>query len=63
MSQYGKISEVGRLKKLMTVEFHFYTAMLDRAPIAFIANELVGCGRIQEITENRRHGGRSAVSS
>lgn len=39
--------------KPLTAEIHFYTAMLDRTPVAvFIENELVGCGRIQEITEN-----------
>lgn len=37
----------------LTADIHLYTAMLDQTPVAvFIADELVGCGRIQEITEN-----------
>lgn len=37
--------------KPLTAEIHFYTAMLDQKPIyVFIGDELVGCGRIQEIT-------------
>lgn len=39
--------------KPLTADIYFYTAMLDRTPVAvFIADELIGCGRIQEITEN-----------
>lgn len=39
--------------KPLTAEIHFYTAMLDRTPIAvFIADELIGSGRIEEVTEN-----------
>jgi len=39
--------------KSLTAEIHFYTAMLDQTPVAvFIADELVGCGPIYEITEN-----------
>lgn len=39
--------------KQLTAEIHFYTAMLDQTPVAvFIAGELVGCGRAQEITDN-----------
>jgi len=39
--------------KPLTADLHFYTAMLDRTSIAvFIADELIGCGRIYEITEN-----------
>lgn len=53
MSQYGKISVMGRFMKPLTADVHFYTAMLDRTPIVvFIADELIGSGRIEEITEN-----------
>lgn len=53
MSRYGKISDMGRFMKPQTADIHFYTAMLDQTPIAvFISDELVGCGRIQEIAEN-----------
>lgn len=39
--------------KPLTADVHFYTAMLDRTPIVvFIADELIGSGRIKEITEN-----------
>lgn len=39
--------------KPLTADIHFYTAMLDRTPIVvFIADELIGSGRIEEITEN-----------
>lgn len=39
--------------KPLTSEIHFYTAMLDQTPIVvFIADELIGSGRIAEITEN-----------
>ncbi|WP_339294328.1 hypothetical protein MKY82_21960 [Paenibacillus sp. FSL W7-1279] len=39
--------------KPLTADIHFYTAMLDQKPVAvFIGDELVGCGRIEEITEN-----------
>lgn len=39
--------------KPLTADIHLYTAILDQTPIAvFIAVELVGCGRIHEITEN-----------
>lgn len=59
MSKYGKISviareviEITRFMKPLTSNIHFYTAMLDRTPIAvFIADELVGSGKIEELTE------------
>lgn len=39
--------------KPLTADIHFYTAMLDRTPIVvFIADELIGSGKIEEITEN-----------
>lgn len=39
--------------KPLTADIHFYTAMIDQTPIAvFIADELIGSGRIEEITEN-----------
>lgn len=39
--------------KLLTADIHFYTAMLDRTPVVvFIADELIGCGKIEEVTEN-----------
>ncbi|MEC0253639.1 hypothetical protein [Paenibacillus lautus] len=39
--------------KPLTTDIHFYTAMLDRTPIVvFITDELIGSGKIDEITEN-----------
>lgn len=38
--------------KPLTADIHFYTAMLDQTPIVvFIADELIGSGKIVEITE------------
>lgn len=38
--------------KPLTADVHFYTAMLDRTPIVvFIADELIGSGRIEEISK------------
>ncbi|GIO30761.1 MULTISPECIES: hypothetical protein [Paenibacillus] len=43
---------MGRFMKPLTSSLHLYTAMTERAPIAvFIGNELVGAGRIAEVTE------------
>ncbi|RRJ55011.1 hypothetical protein EHV15_34720 [Paenibacillus oralis] len=37
----------------LTSNIHLYTAQMERTPIAvFVAGELVGSGKIQEITEN-----------
>lgn len=37
----------------LTSDIQLYTAQMDRTPIVvFIAGELVGCGKIAEITEN-----------
>lgn len=37
----------------LTADIHFYTAMLDQTPVAvFMEGELIGCGRIYEITDN-----------
>lgn len=42
-----------RFMKPLTSDIHFYTAQMDRSPIVvFAAGELVGSGRIAEITEN-----------
>ncbi|GIO30766.1 MULTISPECIES: hypothetical protein [Paenibacillus] len=39
--------------KPLTSAIHLHTAMIDRLPIiVFIGNELVGAGRIAEVTEN-----------
>lgn len=39
--------------KSLTADIHLYTAMLDQTPIVvFIADELIGSGKIEEITEN-----------
>ncbi|ACX62969.1 hypothetical protein [Paenibacillus sp. Y412MC10] len=39
--------------KPLPVDIHFYTAMLDRTPIVvFIADKLIGSGKIEEVTEN-----------
>lgn len=39
--------------KQLTADIHFHTAMLDQAPVAiFIADELIGCGRIYKITDD-----------
>jgi len=46
----GRIS---RFMKPLTSDIHFYTAQMDRSLIVvFVANELVGSGRIAEITED-----------
>lgn len=42
-----------RFMKQLTADVHFHTAMLDQKPVAvFIADELIGCGRIYEITDD-----------
>lgn len=39
--------------KPLTADIHFYTAMLDRTPVVvFIADELIGSGRIEGVTVN-----------
>ncbi|AZS18284.1 hypothetical protein EI981_13500 [Paenibacillus lutimineralis] len=39
--------------KPLTSDIHFYTAQMDRLPIiVFIAGELVGSGKIEDITKN-----------
>lgn len=43
----------GRFMHPLTSDIHFYTAQMDRSPIVvFAAGELVGSGKIAEITEN-----------
>lgn len=38
--------------KPLTADIHFYTAMLDKTPlVVFIGEELIGSGKIEEITE------------
>lgn len=47
-----EVIEISRFMKPLTADIHFYTAMLDRTPIAvFIAGELIGSGMIEELTE------------
>jgi|GEM_PF-1911935 len=42
-----------RFMRPLTSDIHFYTAHMERAPIVvFAAGELVGSGRIAEITED-----------
>lgn len=42
-----------RFMKSLTSDIHFYTAQMDRTPVAvFVADEQVGSGIITEITEN-----------
>lgn len=42
-----------RFMRTLTSEIHFYTAKIERTPVVvFVAGELVGCGKIAEITEN-----------
>lgn len=42
-----------RFMKPLISNIHFYTAKLDQTPIVvFAAEELVGSGKIAEITEN-----------
>lgn len=42
-----------RFMKPLTADIQFHTAMLDQTPVAvFIADELIGCGRIYEITDD-----------
>ncbi|MFD1267580.1 hypothetical protein ACFQ3Y_09115 [Paenibacillus motobuensis] len=42
-----------RFMKPLTSDIHFYTAQMDRTPIVvFVADELVGSGKIEDITEN-----------
>lgn len=44
---------MGRFMKPLTADIHFYTAMLDETPVVvFIEDELIGCGKIEEIREN-----------
>ncbi|MEC0328697.1 hypothetical protein P4H42_03550 [Paenibacillus macerans] len=39
--------------KSLTTDIHLYTAQMERTPaVVFVAGELVGCGKIAEITEN-----------
>ncbi|KKO54527.1 hypothetical protein XI25_06755 [Paenibacillus sp. DMB20] len=39
--------------KTLSSDIHLYTAKLDRSPIVvFVGGELIGAGRIEEITEN-----------
>lgn len=42
-----------RFMKPLTADIHLYTAQMERTPVVvFVAGELVGCGKIAEITEN-----------
>ncbi|WP_339323625.1 hypothetical protein [Paenibacillus sp. FSL W8-0194] len=44
---------MSRFMKPLTSSLHLYTAMAERVPIVvFIGNELVGAGRIAEISED-----------
>lgn len=43
---------MSRFMKPLTSNVHFYTAQMEREPIViFIADELVGSGLIEDITE------------
>ncbi|MEK5165999.1 hypothetical protein NYE69_27135 [Paenibacillus sp. FSL R5-0527] len=41
-----------RFMRTLSSDIHFYTAQLERTPVVvFVAGELVGSGRIEEITQ------------
>lgn len=47
------MTQSNRFMKPLTSDIHLYTAQMDRSPIVvFAAGELVGSGRIAEVTEN-----------
>ncbi|MNW50712.1 hypothetical protein D3C74_281720 [compost metagenome] len=42
-----------RFMRQLTSDIHLYTAQMERTPVVvFVAGELVGSGKISEITEN-----------
>ncbi|SMF91253.1 hypothetical protein SAMN05661091_5391 [Paenibacillus uliginis N3/975] len=44
---------MNRFMKPLTSDIHFYTAKMNQtAIVVFIADELIGSGRIEDITEN-----------